>query len=46
MGKGKVLCGLSRRGSIGKVVVAMLLLGGGGGSAVGEKEGRIGPDRK
>lgn len=40
MGKGKVLCGLSQRGRIGKVVVAMLVLGG-GQRLVRRKEGLV-----
>jgi hypothetical protein len=42
MGKGEVLCGLRKRGRIEKVVVVVL----DGRSVVGEKEARIGMDRK
>lgn len=46
MGKGEVLCGLRKRGRIEKVVVVVAMLVLDGRSVVGEKEARIGMDRK
>jgi hypothetical protein len=45
MGKGERLCGSRKRGRMEKVVVVVVVVLD-GRSVVGEKEGRIGKDRK